>query len=140
MDLKTFQEFFVFNELRQTVFQEYLDFNAHLRTLFTEDYYQWVNGSFTTQKVKPNDIDLVSFIPHIVFERLTKVFENIYRNKHICSIDCFFVPSYPENHPRYGHYQADKLDFWHKFVRDFKRERILRKKLSKGFIQINFMS
>ena len=93
---------------------------------------------FTTKKVKPNDIDVVSFIPHLIFEPLSKTFEEMYRNKHLGKIDCFFVPSYLENHVRYSHYKADQLDFWHKLVRDFKRERITKKKQSKGFIQINF--
>ncbi|MEN9610094.1 MAG: hypothetical protein RLZZ628_908 [Bacteroidota bacterium] len=137
-DLVTFQEHFIFNEARQELFEAYLSFNHTLQKLIDADYQQWVNGSFTTKKVKPNDIDVVSFIPHTIFESLSKVFEEMYRNKHQGKIDCFFVPSYPENHARYNHYQADQLDFWHKFVRDFKRERITKKKHSKGFIQINF--
>jgi hypothetical protein len=138
IDLLTFQEHFVFNDTRKELFESYLIFNEQLQNLFTADYFQWVNGSFTTQKMKPNDIDVVSFIPHTVFEKSAKAFEEIYRNKHQGKIDCFFVPSYPENHALFNHYRADKLDFWHKFVRDFKRERITKKKQSKGFIQFNF--
>jgi hypothetical protein len=82
IDLLIFKEYFVFNDTRKELFESYLSFNEHLQNLFTDDYFQWVNGSFATQKIKPNDIDVVSFIPHTVFEKNGKAFEEIYRNKH----------------------------------------------------------
>lgn len=95
IDLITFQEYFIFNETRQELFDAYLSFNDKLQSLIDAPYQQWVNGSFTTQKGKPNDIDVVSFIPHLIFEPLAKTFEDMYRNKHLGKIDCFFCAQLP---------------------------------------------
>jgi hypothetical protein len=139
VDFDTFQATFVVNNHRQLIFDEYQTFLASLKNLNITPFSQWINGSFTTQKPHPNDIDVVTFINFDHYERVEKVLREIkldFRSRK--KVDCYFVVAYPENHPNYLNYRADKLQFLHDFTHDVKREKIMNTKLPKGLIQINF--
>jgi hypothetical protein len=128
-----FKELFVFNEHRQMLFEAHCDFLAKLQALELGNFRQWVNGSFTTKKVQPNDIDVVTFVDHVLFDKHESVFREWYRNRKQGKIDCYFVRVYPEGHQNYFLTQSDTLQFWHDFTRDYKK-----KSEKKGFIQLNF--
>lgn len=139
VDFETFEQIFVFNDHRKLIFDEYQNFLAVLKKLDIGTFFQWLNGSFTTKKPNPNDIDIVTFINFADYERLDKVLREIkldFRSRK--KVDCYFVITYPENHSNFLNYQADKLQFFHDFTHDVKRERQLNTKLPKGLIQINF--
>jgi hypothetical protein len=139
VDFDTFEQTFVFNDHRKLIFDEYQTFLTTLKDLGIGPFSQWLNGSFTTKKQYPNDIDVVTFVNFAHYERLDRVLREIkldFRSRK--KIDCYFIVTYPENHPNYLNYQADKLQFLHDFTHDVKREKILNTKLPKGLIQINF--
>ena len=46
---------------RFQLFSSYLKYTQQLTQLINTDYYQWINGSFVTKSLKPNDIDFISF-------------------------------------------------------------------------------
>jgi hypothetical protein len=50
--------------IRQSLYQDYQRYLADFRFALGTNYRQWVNGSFTTSKPDPNDIDVVNFIPY----------------------------------------------------------------------------
>ena len=55
-NLNLFESIFTFNEHRGLIFQEYLLFLKRLEKIGLKEYYQWIDGSFVTQKIKPRDI------------------------------------------------------------------------------------
>ena len=77
--LDEFQQVFVDafpeSETRQRLFDNYLgwifDFQRDIFPYFT----QWINGSFVTQKLNPNDIDFVTFLEGGIFESMEKLKE-----------------------------------------------------------------
>lgn len=54
---------------RQKIFEQYLRHNEQIQKEIGIISFQLVNGSFTTLKAKPNDIDVVSFIDYRVFSK-----------------------------------------------------------------------
>ncbi len=54
---------------RRRLFENYLRYLEQLSSLLRIPFYQFANGSFTTLKEQPNDIDVVSFIEYEVMKR-----------------------------------------------------------------------
>ncbi len=138
IDMDIFEKTFVFNEQRQLIFQEYILFLNELKALNIGFFYQWLDGSFTTLKPNPNDLDVVTFVN---FKEYHKLEEKLYHFKLAfknLKIDCYFVAIYPKEHTDYSLFLNYDYDFWHKFTRDFKREIRLKTKIKKGFVKINF--
>ena len=138
IDFDIFEKTFTFNEHRQLIFQEYLIFLNELKALNIGSFYQWINGSFTTLKSNPNDIDVVTFVH---FEEYKQNEQKLYELKnHFKSrkIDSYFVAVYPKEHMDYSLFLNYDYDFCHKFTRDFKREIRLKTKIKKGFVKIEF--
>ena len=80
-----------------------------------------------TNKILPNDIDLVIFVNTSVYQ------ENYYLLKKIrikySNIDAYFVEVFPKDHKKYQHGELDKIEFLHLFSKDRKRQ-------NKGFIEL----
>ena len=137
-DLETFEKTFVFNEHRNKIFQEYLLFLNAIQDLGINPFYQWINGSFTTMKMNPNDIDVVTFLDykqHEIFDDALSNLKYSFRQK---KVDGYFVAIFPEEHPDRSLFTSYVYDFWHNFTRDMKKEVRLKAKFKKGFIKINF--
>jgi hypothetical protein len=56
------QENFTFNGHREAIFAEYLTFCDVIKSIGVEEFYQFIDGSFITQKEFPKDIDVVTFV------------------------------------------------------------------------------
>lgn len=50
--------------IRQSLYEDYQRYLADFRQALGTGYQQWVNGSFTTAKPNPNDVDVVNFVPY----------------------------------------------------------------------------
>ena len=50
MDLKQFQDIFVFNTHRQKLFDTYLGYLDFLKEMGVGQFKQWIDGSYVTQK------------------------------------------------------------------------------------------
>jgi hypothetical protein len=137
-DLPTFEQIFLFNDHRRNIFQEYTVFLNSLKDLGIYSFYQWLNGSFTTLKPNPNDLDVVTFIDFMQYQKHETALYNLKQAFKNRRIDSYFVAVYPEKHDDYSLFQNYDYDFWHKFTRDFKREIRLKTPLKKGFIKIHF--
>ena len=141
-----FQSLFVFNELRLIIFQEYLVFLDELKDLKIGSFYQWLDGSFTTLKSNPNDLDVVTFVDTDEYKKNLKYFDFKYSNRYSNKIDCYFLGLCSENHPNFNNFRSDYLDFYHKFLKDRKLEvklslqnrSISNRNFKKGFVKINF--
>ncbi len=137
-DLIEFEQTFNFNEHRINLFKEYQLFLESIQKLNIQTFYQWLNGSFTTMKPNPNDIDIVTFVPFQDFEKNELFFEKLYTNRKSTKIDCFFVKQYPQNHPNYNSFKSDELTFLHDFTKTVKKQGRSEIKISKGLVKIEF--
>lgn len=137
-DLIEFEQTFAFNEHRINLFKEYQLFLESIQKLNIQTFYQWLNGSFTTMKPNPNDIDIVTFVPFQDFEKNELFFEKLYTNRKSTKIDCFFVKQYPLNHPNYNYFKSDELTFLHDFTKTIKKQGRSEIKISKGLVKIEF--
>ncbi len=123
---------------RRQLFDNYRQYVEELQRLFTGGFYQWVNGSYVTRKVNPNDIDVVTFVDYRLYTgkeqelRQSKGFE--YKKK--TGLDAYYVATYPQEHPKHGIMQLDQMDWLYAFSRT--RPQPNGKQYSKGFLKINF--
>ena len=131
LDLSDFKDTFVFNTRREGLFDAYLNFMKLLEDSQINSLYQWINGSFTSKKLYPNDIDIVIFLNKDVYDKQIDVLREM-KYKVKPQIDAYFVKVYEENSQDYNVYtKSDRLRWHHLFSRD-------RAKAAKGYIQINF--
>ena len=103
LTLDGFQHFFVINIAdevhRGQLFGNYLRFLKDLKLSLKAPFYQWIGGSFVTDKEFPEDIDLVTFIDYNEF------LKNIFTVDHFTStalkkynVDAHFAPFCKWNH------------------------------------------
>lgn len=122
---------------RQAIFEEYVRHNEQIQKEIGPILFQFVNGSFTTLKNKPNDIDVVSFIDYRVYNKKVEAMENLliqWKSKKL--LDAYFAPRSYAGHPYFIQSQI-ALDHWiDLFTLTKKNENVGA--LPKGLIKINF--
>ena len=128
--LQEFEKYFVINDHRQILFDDFLKLNEKLKILGINNFYQWIDGSFVTKKIAPKDIDVVSFIETGEFKKnenelllLSKMFQNV---------DCYFVEVFLNDDKKYFITQTD-TSYWYHLFQGTRKPRV-----KKGFVQINF--
>lgn len=85
---------------------------------------QWLGGSFTTNKINPNDIDFVTHIDGNKADELDEdgqqMFINLHdrkkiKSKYLCDVfDPILV--YPEEQPDLFKFTVDQVNFWLKYL------------------------
>lgn len=126
---------------RVHLYSNYQHYLAELRKVLNYEFYQLIDGSFTTVKRDPNDIDIVSFIDYRDYEALNSLVMDRFSSakaRAVYQVDAYIVPHYPEIHPKYVIYHSDLL-YWRNL---FGKTRVLRnkKQYQKGIIQLNFVN
>ena len=121
-----FKETFVFNDRRKNLISEFDNFLSEIKQFPLGIFFIWINGSYITKKMLPNDIECVIFLESAAFNIHEKEL-NIMKYKYkSLKIDSYFVKLGLEFS------EFDKMewrDTFHK-IRDSKEK--------KGFIQIEF--
>jgi len=116
ISLADFEQFFVTGlpelEQRRTIFEVYLQYLSELFETVGTEFFQFLNGSFTTTKELPKDIDIVSFVDYRIYRAKRKEIDLLsikWDQKN--EIDPFIVSlSYP-GHPRFIQDQLS-FDYW----------------------------
>lgn len=142
LKLADFEAFFVAamkdTAHRRALFQNYLSFTEGLRKTFGAPFYQWIVGSFVTQKPLPGDLDVVTFLP---FDAMTKKagFVDFIKSsaKENYQIDAHFAYFCKWNHRFYEQAKEDENEF--RLLFGFSREDENQKRWPKGIIIINFL-
>ncbi len=142
--LKDFENNFVFgfdeSQTRYDLFWEFQKYNQDLQNLLQIPYFQWINGSFVTNKEHPNDIDIVTFIDFSQYHKQKQALENQFSKfgsrQYYKGLDAYLVCVFPENHEFYQTYRSDYA-YWYNLFGNPKYNRA-QKRYSKGFIQINY--
>ena len=130
ISLDDFEENFVFNEYRKQLFESYLQIIIDLKSIGIEHFTHWINGSYTTLKFAPNDIDIVTLIDYRLYNTYEKELLDL-KKRYVGTLDFYFLIDYPETHKNISRTQFDKTEWRFLFSTD-------RRKKSKGFISINF--
>ena len=128
--IQEFEKYFVINEHREILFDNFLKFTEKLKKLGIDNFHQWIDGSFVTKKISPNDIDVVSFIETKTFKRNEK--ELLLLSKMFQNIDCYFVEVFSSEDKKYYITQTD-TSYWYNLFQGTRKPRV-----KKGFVQINF--
>lgn len=119
------------------MFESYLNLIADFSEQITSNFTVWIDGSFVTKKVNPNDIDLVIFLEASVFQEKEVELKSLELKYKAEDMDLYFVKIYPENHKKYTLYKLDKAD-WNFLFTKTKRHARTRKSFSKGFLSIKY--
>jgi hypothetical protein len=136
IDLETFEQTFVkaFSELsrRSRLFENYLAYTNDLQNVIGTEFIQWIDGSFTTQKFNPNDIDFITFLDFEIYERFDKEIVDFKQRRYARSVgtDGYFIKIYPQEHRLYYLYEIEKKRWLFDFATDYKTHQ------SKGIIQL----
>jgi hypothetical protein len=129
---------FCFTEQRAVLYQKFVDFMAELQKLLSAGFEIWVNGSFTSKKNVPNDIDIAIFLDSELYTKLESILlpftEFSYHQKN--KIDCYFVRVYLKEHKDYFRYEHDRKWWFNDFSQV--RNKKTNKLSPKGFLQLNF--
>lgn len=111
----TFVDNFGHSKSRQLIFENYERYLSDFKLEIVSTFRNWVNGSFTTTKADPNDIDIVNIVNHS---------EELNQNTHLLAkfltqggskdsyfVDGYFVPVYPTDDPRFA-ITEQSLTYW----------------------------
>jgi hypothetical protein len=124
------------------LFQNYLSYIHDFKNQISENFYQWIDGSFVTSKLNPNDIDIVTFVSAENYEKNSSKLVDFHgiRIKKEQELDCYFVKEYPVEHKNYELITHLDYVYWLDFFSKAKPKPNARtgKKYAKGIIQINF--
>ena len=123
-DIKEFHDYFVdafqSSNTRLKIFKGYLNYCKALIS-FNVPIIQWFNGSFTSQKNDPNDIDFVTHFDGATLDSLDKHSKNKFyslgpfnevQSLYMCH--AFFVPLYYETNGELVDESKKQIDFWKK--------------------------
>lgn len=139
IDLDTFYESFISKmnnpEHREKLFTDYLNYTKNLCKIISNNFFQWINGSFVTQKNNPKDIDLVSFIDCNLIENKQQEINNfVYPlSKENYNVDAYIVKLYPDNDRNLVFSKSDTLYRFHHFQKTKPNKN--GEKFYKGFIK-----
>jgi hypothetical protein len=136
-DLASCKALLVWNEARNEIWGNFEAFVSELQSILQNPFTIWLNGSFATQKEKPNDLDLVVFVEFQVYEvNISKLLQLKQKYKKL-KIDSYFTPKYPQTHPNHYLYELDKKE-WFLLFSHTKRDIFSGITHKKGFLELNF--
>lgn len=123
---------------RHILFEEYKRYTLDLQNLIDCPFYQWIDGSFVSNRFNPNDIDLVSFIDYDIYQEKERLIDDRFSKwsvgQHYSGLDAFTVWSYPATHKHSALFQAD-CAYWNDWFGHTRYNRN-RKRFLKGFVQV----
>lgn len=128
------------SQTRKCLLDTFLAFINEIKDIFENSLTitAWLDGSFATNKIAPNDLDIVMFLPdesvklHEV--ELLKIIDK-YKEAN-CPIDSYIVRVYPKDHSKFIRTQSD-IAYWTHWFSSTKPNR-QRKRFKKGFIELKF--
>lgn len=74
-----FVEAFPKSETRKRLYDGYLRYTKDFRQDITTEIVQWIGGSFSSKKLNPRDIDVVTIISSETFEQKSELIEKRFR-------------------------------------------------------------
>lgn len=106
-----------FGSNRQVIYEEWRSHRAALRTIGSV-LFQWIGGTFVTNKTNPGDIDVVTFVDGVAYDRLPRwkrdVLEELCNgkgDKSYSRVDAALAFMYPTGDRRHSMYLEDR-EYW----------------------------
>ncbi len=128
----TFTEHLENQAHRKMLLRKHEAFLEEIRQAFKVPFYQWVNGSFITQKEYPGDIDMVTFLPYDLIVKKAIFVQRLRRiSKPDFGMDGFFAPTARWNHRFHDSCENEAKRWLDLFGSS-------REGIPKGIIQLNF--
>lgn len=122
------------SQTRQTLFDNLLRYRSAIFSELNQNFTQWINGSFATQKLNPNDIDIANLIPYndALDSKIETVlpYFTVGSSLETYQMDAHLIPVYDQTDPRFENTKLRLAYFEHWFGHD-------RNDNPKGFIEIN---
>lgn len=125
------------SETRQLIFENYLDYLDDFQRLITRNFTHWLDGSFMSKKLNPNDIDFVSFIDYRVYEQKEEQIFRIVEKYGYMKLDNYISQIFPINHPRHAETEHFK-GYWTELFSSSRRDPKTNIQSPRGFIEIIF--
>lgn len=144
LTIDEFENFFITDfggsKTRKLIYENYIDYVFEIQSKIDMQITQWIDGSFVTRKLNPNDIDIVTFIDYNIYESKEDIirtdFNKYFKRYAFPFVDAYTVKNYPKNHKREWVTKNDKI-YW---LNLFSKTKVNRanKAYQKGFIEINY--
>ena len=141
INIEEFEEFFIKNfnsdSTRNEIYKSYKRYVSDFKKKITPNFSQWIDGSFVTQKMNPNDIDFVTLIDHEIYNEKRTLIDGHFRLKEakkIYNVDAYTVEIYNEDHNKYSISKID-LVYWDNWFSKTKKD-WTKKTFPKGFVEI----
>ncbi|GAB4018603.1 hypothetical protein GCM10028808_53710 [Spirosoma migulaei] len=128
-----FVEPFLQSISRLAIYKALLEYLTELKVALGVPLVIWLDGSFTTNKPNPNDVDFVIFVDTYTFQQHQLTIQR-FRAKRLepnSLIDGYFVEVFPTSHTNYFITESDTIEWYHRFSRD-------RNKRKKGILSFTF--
>jgi hypothetical protein len=129
INIDDLKNYFAHNSVRKVIFESYLNFIIDLQQILDSPFEQWIDGSFTTKKQLPFDIDVVNFVEYQTFFRKREMLNRLKSNHP--KIDAYYSEVYPDNHKNAT---LNIMNKW-QWQDVYDTDRLGRKK---GILKINF--
>lgn len=105
---------------RKDIIDGHSNYVIDLFQVLESNFFQWLDGSFVTQKIDPNDIDVVNFVHYSELTNdkvnlLRRFLTHIGNPKEEYMVDGFLVPVYDSADPRYA-FTQDRYNYWRTFL------------------------
>jgi hypothetical protein len=138
--LKTiFVDEFQESKTRKIIFEGLEAFLTNLSNFIDASFDLWVDGSFVTNKLNPNDIDVVLIIDAFILAQKGKEIEILFKSntaKLEYLVDAYTIAKYDELDSKYPLFQIEKA-YWANWF-GYSRRNIQGKRFPKGFLEIKF--
>jgi hypothetical protein len=128
-----------YSETRRLIFDNYLAYLVDFKRYITPNFTHWLDGSFTSLKPNPNDLDFVSFIDYRIYEAKEDEIFRIVEKYGYLKLDNYISQVFPESHLRHSetlHY----MDYWKDLFSSSRRDADTNLQAPRGFIEIIFKS
>ncbi len=138
IDWDTFVEKFVTSFpnsfTRNFIFTAFNTFTISIQSLLKQKVEVWINGSFTTLKENPNDIDIVLFVPNSLMSKQIQEFVLKNQRDNESKIDAYLVEVFSEDYRSYIFYETDQKYWLSQFGTTSPNRR--KERFVKGIIKI----
>lgn len=126
------EQTFKINPARTSIYSNYQVYIDDLKKIIGKEIKQWVDGSYVTKNILPNDIDLVTFLDYDDYEKHQSQLTDFFYpySKKAYNIDAYIIIVYPPEHKNHFYYRSDRAEWMHNFSKDFKTNH------KKGFLEI----
>jgi len=122
-----FVEKFKSSATRKLNWTSFMGFHTDIEAVSTFAVKHWIDGSFVTQKINPNDIDVVSFVnPNNLVSTLREFDMNksdpsgYVKNKY--NVDNYIIVDFDKGHPYYDKMQ-EQVKYWREFFSTDRNEK-----------------